>query len=65
MMNPQAKPLRKARRCYGHLGGTLGERLFHRLIELGWFQPEEGKATVYEITQKGFEELTKLGVDLG
>lgn len=54
----------KARKCYGHLGGRLGELLFERLVELGWFQPEEGKATVYEITEKGRQELGRLGVKL-
>jgi hypothetical protein len=29
-----------ARRCFGHLGGKLGNRLFKRLIELGWFELE-------------------------
>jgi hypothetical protein len=53
-----------ARCCYGHLGGKLGNRLFERLIELGWFELEEGKSTVYMATEKGCEELTKLGVNL-
>lgn len=53
-----------ARSCYGHLGGKLGNRLFERLIELGWFELEEGKSTVYKITGKGYEELTRLGVNL-
>jgi predicted transcriptional regulator len=54
----------KGRSCYGHLGGTLGERLFTRLLELGWFEREEGKATVYKITPLGEERLTGLGVDI-
>ena len=45
-----------ARSCYGHLGGELGNRLFQRLLELKWFELEEGKSTVYKITQKGHEE---------
>ncbi|MBA1334975.1 MAG: hypothetical protein HPY66_0597 [Firmicutes bacterium] len=53
-----------ARSCYGHLGGKLGNRLFERLIELGWFELEEGKSTVYKVTEKGYEELAKLGVNL-
>jgi predicted transcriptional regulator len=59
----QDKPVLKARRCYGHLGGKLGEQLFERLIELEWFKLEEGKSTVYQITEKGYEELKKLGVN--
>jgi DNA-binding PadR family transcriptional regulator len=53
-----------ARSCYGHLGGELGNRLFKRLMDLGWFAPEEGRSTVYRITDKGYEELERLGVDL-
>ena len=50
--------------CYGHLGGTLGGRLFQRLIELGWFIRQEGTATVYDITDLGKQEMEKLGVDI-
>lgn len=50
--------------CYGHLGGKLGEKLMIRLIELEWLQLEEGKSTVYEMTEKGYEEFKKLGVNL-
>ena len=53
-----------ARSCYSHLGGTLGNRLFARLIELGWFEADAYKSTVYKITPKGIEELDKLGVDI-
>jgi len=38
--NKSCKQL-KGRSCYGHLGGTLGERLFVRLLELGWFERDE------------------------
>jgi hypothetical protein len=55
--------LLKARKCYGHLGGTLGERLFRRFVELGWFELDPGKTTVYAITERGKAELEKLGVD--
>lgn len=54
----------KGRKCYDHLGGELGKRLFERLVELEWIAKEEGKVTVYQITNNGFEELSKLGVDL-
>ncbi len=52
----------KARRCYGHLGGELGEILFLKLVELEWIKLEEGKSTVYEITQKGLEGFEKMGI---
>ncbi len=54
----------KARTCYGHLGGKLGQLIFERLIELEWFQLEDGKSTVYQVTEKGYQELRKLGVPL-
>lgn len=53
-----------AKRCYGHLGGKLGDLLFERMLNLEWFKPTEEKSTVYEITEKGCNELTKLGIDL-
>lgn len=54
----------KGRKCYDHLGGKVGALLFDRLVELDWFKREEGKVTVYEITEKGFRELQKLGVKM-
>lgn len=54
----------KGRRCYGHLGGKLGELLLIRFVELGWLELEEGKSTVYAITDKGYEEFGKLGMKL-
>lgn len=53
-----------ARKCYGHIGGELGERIFKRLIELEWLKLEAGKSTVYEVTEKGYEEFNKLGVNV-
>jgi predicted transcriptional regulator len=54
----------KGRSCYGHLGGTLGNRLFERLLELGWFEQEENKTTVYKVTPIGEKKLTELGVNI-
>jgi len=54
----------KARSCYGHLGGTLGERLFEQLLSLGWFEREDSKTTVYMITPLGEKNLEKLGVNI-
>lgn len=61
--NKSCKQL-KGRSCYGHLGGTLGERLFVRLLELGWFERDEEKTTVYRVTALGEEKLAELGVDI-
>jgi predicted transcriptional regulator len=54
----------KGKSCYGHLGGTLGNRLFERMLELGWFAREDGKQTVYAVTDQGEKALGKLGVDI-
>ncbi|MDF2869711.1 MAG: YdfF [Anaerocolumna sp.] len=53
----------KAKCCYEHLGGTLGNRLFHQLVELGWFEQNVNTPKEYEITELGMQELIKLGVD--
>lgn len=65
-MTENEKPRKKlkGRSCYGHLGGTLGERLFARLLELGWFEQDGEKATVYKITALGEEKLAELGVEI-
>ena len=52
------------RKCYDHLGGQLGARIFKRLLEDGWIQLDDGKTTVYTITEKGLMELEKLGIDV-
>ena len=52
------------RNCYGHLGGKLGARLLERFLELEWIQLEEGKTTVYEITEKGQKGFKKLGISI-
>lgn len=62
MEDPSQKIL-KAKSCYGHLGGTLGNRLFERLLELNWFEREEDAATVYRLTETGKREFARLGVD--
>jgi hypothetical protein len=49
--------------CYGHLGGMLGDRLFDRMLELGWFCQEDGTKS-FSLTELGTEEFKKLGVDL-
>ncbi len=54
----------KAKSCYGHLGGTLGNRLFESLLLLGWFKRDGEKATVYTLTERGKAGLKALGVDI-
>lgn len=63
-MSEKTPRILKARSCYGHLGGTLGNRLFKRLLELGWFEQDGDKATVFSLTEFGGEEFKKLGIDI-
>lgn len=53
-----------AKPCYGHLGGTLGNRIFSQLIALGWFEMDLENPRAYKITPKDKEELEKLEVDI-
>lgn len=62
-MNSDTRIELKAKSCYGHLGGTLGNRLFERLIELNWFERAEDSATVYRLTETGKLEFERLGVN--
>lgn len=55
--------LLKVKCCYEHLGGTLGNRLFTRLLELDWFEQDKEHPKEYFITQHGMDELIRLGVD--
>lgn len=63
-MDERAKKMLKAKACYNHLGGTLGNRLFERMLELGWFEREGEKVTVYKLTEEGKQALIRLGVDI-
>jgi len=63
MKNNELTPL-KARVCYGHLGGTLGERILQRFIELAWLERDGEKATVYTLTEEGRKQLTGLGINI-
>jgi hypothetical protein len=54
----------KARSCYGHLGGTLGGRIFERMMEMGWLERDVDKSTVYSLTEIGKQALLDLGVDI-
>ncbi|MEN6462605.1 MAG: hypothetical protein ABFC94_14715 [Syntrophomonas sp.] len=62
-MDDHSPKILKAKSCYGHLGGTLGNRLFERLLELNWFEREQDTSTMYRLTETGKEEFTRLGVD--
>lgn len=53
----------KAKPCYEHLGGTLGNRLFERLLELGWFRRDDENPRYYSLTELGVEGFKDLGVN--
>lgn len=62
-MGNKPAELLKVKCCYGHLGGKLGDRLFDRMLELGWFRRDGGEAKVFSLTESGTREFIKLGVD--
>jgi hypothetical protein len=68
-MNKKSQESIAAKSCFGHLGGKLGNLLFKKMIELKWFKPKAGKTNRYgireryEITEKGYKELAKLGIN--
>jgi hypothetical protein len=47
--------------CYDHLGGILGETLFKFLLKEKWIENSDGE---YNITDKGWEELETMGLDI-
>ena len=57
------KPM-TGRKCYDHLGSRLGAALFQFLVENGWIRLEEGKTTVYAVTEKGEKGFKALGLKL-
>lgn len=63
-MSDYSPKILKAKACYGHLGGMLGNRLFERLLELNWFERQENTATVYQLTEIGKGEFIRLGVNI-
>jgi hypothetical protein len=63
-MEADGRRILAAKPCFEHLGGTLGCRIFARLIELGWFEPARDGTRYYRITEAGRQRLEKLGVDI-
>lgn len=53
--------LRHARTCYDHLAGEVGVLLHDALLVGEWMCQEQGD---YELTPKGIEHLTRMGMDL-
>jgi len=52
----------KGRKCYDHLGGRLGSELLKFYLSQEWIELDEGKTTVYAITEKGYKEFEKMGL---
>jgi hypothetical protein len=52
------------RKCYDHLGGRLGAKLYDKMMEQGWINMVEGRSTVCELTDAGKEKFKELGIPL-
>ncbi len=65
---PNYKPLKCARRCYGHMAGELGVAQFDMLIRCGYLQPSAADAasneTGLQLSNAGSMWLGKLGLTL-
>lgn len=48
--------------CYDHLGGKLGKLMLDLYLREGWIAPEEGKTTVYRVTEKGRAQFEAMGL---
>ncbi len=58
---PAYKPLKHARRCYGHMAGELGVAQFDMLMRCGYLQPDDKGL---QLTNTGSMWLARLGVSL-
>ena len=47
--------------CYDHIGGVLGEIIFKFLLKEKWIEQSEND---YAITEKGWDELELIGIDI-
>jgi DNA-binding transcriptional ArsR family regulator len=65
---PTYKPLKCARRCYGHMAGELGVAQFEMLMRCGYLQPSAtdaaSNATGLQLSNAGSMWLAKLGLTL-
>lgn len=50
------------KKCYDHLGGKLGAALLELYLSNGWLEAEEGKGTVYKLTEKGTAAFSEMGL---
>jgi DNA-binding transcriptional ArsR family regulator len=65
---PGYKPLKCARRCYGHMAGELGVAQFEMLMRCGYLQPSAADSasneTGLQLSNAGSTWLAELGVAL-
>lgn len=64
MKMDQSTDRKPAKICYEHIGGKLGQLLLEQFVMKGWIAKDAPTDRNYYITEKGLEELTKLGLDL-
>lgn len=55
---------KKAKTCYEHIGGKLGNLLMEQFILKGWLAKHNEIDKDYYITEIGENEFTKFGIDL-
>lgn len=58
------KTIKPAKKCYGHIGGKLGELLLETFASKKWISKNNSTDKHFYITELGEKEFTKLGVDL-
>lgn len=52
------------KKCYDHLGGKLGAALFEFLVQQEWIRLKQGTPTAYIVTEKGYDNFLKMGLEL-
>lgn len=62
---PTYKPLKCARRCFGHMAGELGVAQFEMLLRCGYLQPASDNGVWnLQLTQSGSVWLAALGITM-
>jgi len=63
-MNAKLTPVKPAKMCYGHIGGTLGQLFVETFTDKGWIAKNAPSDKHFYITELGQKEFEKLGIDL-
>lgn len=53
-----------AKMCFGHIDGKLGILLMETFTDKGWIAKDKPTDKHFYITDKGYKEFAKLGLDL-